>query len=82
MNEQNHEAHSRRDAASMQLLGFFFSVLATLVLIGTFWTLDRPRAMTVNIAAGVALLCIGLGMIWGGRRLGNSLPAEDSSTKS
>lgn len=65
----------------MRLLGMFFSVLATLVLIGTFWTLDRPRAMTVNIAAGMVLLGVGVGMIWGGRRLGDSLPAEDTQTK-
>lgn len=65
----------------MQLLGFFFSVLASLVLIATLWTLDRPRAMTVNLLAGMTLMAVGVGMIWGGRRLNASLPPEDHSSR-
>ncbi len=77
MNESTQDLHRRRDAASMKLLGTFFTVLATLVLIGTLWTLDRPRAMTVNLVAGLTLLAVGIGMIWGGRRRSASLPPED-----
>ncbi len=82
MNEPNHDLHRRRDAASMQLLGVFFTVLSTLVLIGSLWTLDRPRALAVNLAAGLTLLTVGVGMVWGGRRLSASLAAEDDPTES
>jgi len=66
----------------MKLLGVFFTVLAILVLFGTLWTLDKPRAMIVNIAAGITLLVVGVGMIWGGRRLGTKPPKEDDSRES
>jgi len=55
--------HRERDAASIKILGFFFSVLGALVLVGTFWSLDDSRAVTVNLASGSVLTSIGLGMI-------------------
>ena len=65
-----------RDATSFLLLGSFFSILATLVLIGTLWTLDRPRAVVVNLAAGGLLLLIGLVMLYAGRRVQRSRRRE------
>ena len=61
-----------RDATSFLLLGSFFSILAMLVLIGTLWTLDRPRAVIVNLSAGGLLLLIGLVMLYAGRRVQRS----------
>ncbi len=58
-----------RDAISLRMLGAFFSVLAALVLVGTFWTVGRWHAMVVNLGAGVMLLVVGLAMLWGGRRI-------------
>jgi hypothetical protein len=69
---ETHDENRARDATSFLLLGSFFSVLATLVLIGTFWTLDRPRAMVVNLIAGGVLLGIGLFMLYLGRRVQRS----------
>lgn len=65
-----------RDASSFLLLGTFFTVLAVLVLLGTLWTLDRPRPMVVNLIAGSLLLTIGLTTLWVGRRLKRSRPKE------
>lgn len=53
----------QRDAMTFFLLGGFFAVMATLVLIGTLWTIGRTHAMVVNFVAGLLLLAIGLGMI-------------------
>ena len=38
----------KRDATSLRLLGGFFMVLGLAVLAGSFWELDKPRALTVN----------------------------------
>ena len=81
MNQLPLEADSQdenraRDATSFLLLGSFFSILAILVLIGTLWTLDRPRAMAVNLSAGGVLLSIGLVMLYAGRRVQRSRRRE------
>ncbi|MEO2050096.1 MAG: hypothetical protein ABGX16_26360 [Pirellulales bacterium] len=60
--------HSERDAASLKILGFFFSALGALVLVGTLWSLDNERAVIVNIASGTVLLVIGFGTIVLARR--------------
>jgi len=60
--------HRERDAASLRILGFFFAVLGSLVLIGTFWSLDNFRAVTINLASGAVLMFVGLGMIYLARR--------------
>lgn len=59
----------QRDALSLLMVGGFFALLALLVLVGTWWTLERPRAAAVNVVAGMLLLGIGLGMMAAGRRL-------------
>ncbi len=71
-----HDENRARDSTSFLLLGSFFSLLAMLVLIGTLWTLDRPRAMIVNLAAGSLLLLIGLIMLYFGRRVQRSRSRE------
>lgn len=70
----SNEENRARDATSFLLLGSFFSVLAILVLVGTLWTLDRPRAMLVNLIAGGVLLGIGLIMLYFGRRVQRARP--------
>lgn len=69
---ETHDENRARDATSFLLLGSFFSVLAVLVLFGTLWTLDRPRAVIVNLSAGGLLLFIGLAMLYAGRRVQRS----------
>ncbi len=70
MPENNHEQHRERDAASLTIIGGFFAVLSVFVLIGTFFE-DRIHAQVVNVAAGLILLLIGVGMLAFGRRLKN-----------
>ncbi len=55
--------HKERDAASLRILGFFFTVLGALVLVGTLWSLDNMRAIVVNVASGAVLLVVGIGML-------------------
>lgn len=74
--EHSQNENRSRDASSLLLLGTFFTVLACLVLLGTFWTLDRPRPMVVNLIAGGLLLAIGLATLYGGRRLQRRRPPE------
>ncbi len=64
--------HGERDAASIKILGFFFTILGSLVLVGTFWSLDDTRALTVNLVSGALLTSIGLGMIYLVRRSRNA----------
>ena len=61
-------SHAERDAASLKILGFFFSVLGLLVLVGTLWSLDNTPALIVNVASGAVLTLVGLGMIAYARR--------------
>jgi len=57
-----------RDGISLLMMGAFFSVLAVLVLIGTFWALGQFRAAVVNFTAGAILLGIGLTLLGVGKR--------------
>lgn len=68
MNADQLEQDRQRDAASLRMIGAFFTILAVLVLCGTWWALDRPHAMWVNVGAGTILLVIGLAMLRIGRR--------------
>jgi len=61
--KEHAQDYRQRDAASFLMLGTFFAVMGSLVLVGTFWTLERMHAMVVNIIAGLLLLAIGLGML-------------------
>ncbi len=55
--------YRERDAATLKILGFFFAVLGVLVLVGSYWSLENPRALIVNLASGAVLTLIGIGMI-------------------
>ena len=68
--------HRDRDATSLKILGSFFTVLSTLVLLGTFWTLDDFRAVVVNLICGAVLLAVGLGMIVIGRKIARKQQEE------
>lgn len=76
--KQAHENQRGRDAVSLLMLGTFFNVMGGLVLVATFWTLDRPHAMVVNLVAGGLLLVIGASMTFGGLRVRRSGPTEPS----
>lgn len=69
--------YRQRDAASFLMLGTFFAVMGSLVLLGTFWTLERMHAMVVNLVAGLLLLAIGLGMLALGARARRRALADD-----
>ena len=56
-----------RDGMSLVLLGGFFSLLAVLVLLGSFWNDRGSAALVVNIIAGLLLLGIGFGTVVSGR---------------
>jgi len=56
--------HKERDAASIKILGFFFSVLGGLVLIGSYWSRENSRALTVSLVSGAVLTLVGLGMMY------------------
>lgn len=55
--------YSERDAATLKILGFFFAILGSLVLVGSYWSLENPRALIVNLASGTLLTIIGLGLM-------------------
>ena len=40
----------------------FFAILGSIVLLATFWALDRPRAAIVNVISGAVLVAVGVGM--------------------
>lgn len=53
--------HTKRDSESFLILGGFLSILATLVLIATLFE-SQGHSRIVNLAAGLTLMAIGLGM--------------------
>ena len=60
---------AERDAATLRVLGFFFTIIASLVLIGTYWAVGDFRGMVVSICSGLVLLAVGTGMIWVSKRI-------------
>jgi hypothetical protein len=64
--------HAERDAASIRILGFFFTVLGLLVLFGTLFALDNTRGAIVNAISGIVLATIGSVMLLLTRRGGKS----------
>jgi hypothetical protein len=55
--------YGERDAASIKILGFFFTILGLLVLLGTLGALDNTRAAIVNAVSGLVLALIGAAML-------------------
>ncbi len=74
--DEPRDSDRQRDAASLVMIGTFFTVLALLVLCGTFWATGRFHAMMVNLGAGAILLIIGLLMLGMGLRM---RPAQSSN---
>ncbi|MGD9647772.1 MAG: hypothetical protein AB7U73_18820 [Pirellulales bacterium] len=72
--------YRQRDAASYLMLGAFFAVMGTLVLIGTFWTLERMHAMVVNLVAGLILLAAGVAMLALGVRVRRGVAHVDAAS--
>lgn len=64
--------HTKRDAEILRVLGTFLVVLAIPVLIGTIWAEGSVQAL-INIAAGLIVGGIGVGMILRGRWTGRHL---------
>jgi putative Mn2+ efflux pump MntP len=64
--EQEVHHHTRRDAATLKVLGTFITALAIPVLIGTIWATNF-HAVVVNMLAGLILLGIGVAFIVRGR---------------
>ena len=62
--------HAERDAASIKILGFFFTLLGLLVVVGTLATLDDPRGAIVNAISGLVLATVGAAMLLWARRSG------------
>ncbi len=60
--DETRQAHRKRDAEVLTIIGGFFALLALLVLIGVVWH-DRGRGLAVGLGAGILLLAIGLGAI-------------------
>lgn len=79
--EEPHDSDRQRDAASLVMIGTFFTVLALLVLCGTFWATGRFHAMMVNLGAGMILLVIGLLMLGLGLRMRPARSSNQSRTK-
>jgi predicted phage tail protein len=73
------DAWSRRDAETMRILGTFFVILGSLVLVGTFWALDNFRATIVNLGSGFVLAGIGVAMVFVSRFVNRKkLTAKDA----
>ena len=52
-----------RDAATLRVLGIFFSIMGGLVLIATYEAIGNTPAVVVSIVSGLVLLAVGLGMM-------------------
>ena len=74
------DAWSQRDAATLRILGVFFVILGGLVLVGTFWALDNPRATIVNIGSGLLLAGIGVAMVFVSRLVNRPKSEEADRT--
>jgi len=68
MNDQEN-SFRERDIMTLRVMGSFFSIMGSLVLIATYKTIGNTPAMVVNICSGLALLAVGLGMIQVSRRM-------------
>jgi high-affinity Fe2+/Pb2+ permease len=66
--DQNPSSESR-EAEALRIFGVFFGLLAAPVLIGALWSLDRPHAAVVSVAAGGMLLTVAAVMFAVGTRL-------------
>lgn len=69
---QNQTEMRTRDVTTLKVLGGFFAIMGTLVLIATYETIGNPPAMIVNVVSGIVLLGVGVGMLFTSRRMNRS----------
>jgi uncharacterized membrane protein HdeD (DUF308 family) len=60
--------HRKRDSESFRILGGFLALLASIVILATFFQ-EPGHARVINLVAGLALISIGAGMFAWGLRL-------------
>lgn len=63
MSHSGLESLRERDAVTLFVIGTFFSVLAVLVGVGSFWAEKLDVTVAVNVGASTVLLVIGLVMV-------------------
>ena len=78
--KQDKNATSQRDAETLRILGVFFVILGGLVLVGTFWALDKYITMIVNLGSGLVLAGIGVAMVFVSRRVNRRVSEEVERT--
>lgn len=66
---ENQPDYRERDVATLRALGSFFSLMGVLVLIGSFEAVDNRPALIVSCVSGSTLFCVGMAMLWKGRRM-------------
>ena len=73
------ESHQNRDAAALTIIGSFFLILGTLVVLATWEARGNTAAMIVNIASGSILLAVGGVMLIAAKRIRNPTPPESTT---
>lgn len=66
--EHTEAEHMQRDSESFRLLGGFLLVLASIVVLATFFQ-EPGHARIINLVAGLVLVAIGGAMTWWGLTL-------------
>ena len=62
--EQEPNQNRARDAATLRILGIFFTIMGALVTVATYEAIGNTPAVVVSICSGCVLLAVGLGMIF------------------
>lgn len=73
-------SHLERDGSTMMLLGGFLSLLATLVLVGL-WFTSQTIDRWINLVAGLVLLAVGIAFVTNGRRRVQQARDGDTRTR-
>ena len=75
MGDSSLESLRERDAVTLLVIGSFFSLLAVLVALGSFWAETADFTVAVNLGASGVLLVIGVVMVLTSRRFRRRLAA-------
>ena len=76
-----HGADHGRDGDVLRIMGVFFTILGTAVMLATQWDQWDEPPQALNIAAAVALILVGFGLFVVGRVLRRrSAPREDADS--
>ena len=68
--DNNQKQNRERDIATLRVLGLFFSIMGTLVLVATYEAVGNVPAVVVSVCSGLVLLGVGIGMMVISRRIG------------